>query len=545
MSDQGPSNNSRADLVAELEAREGTLQEVSDVISNTDQPFIDQVEELLAVVREAVGTEYATFSFVDDDTYVFEALDVPTDVELEVGTTVPLSELPNRKQVVETEQTLVIKDVEAAAPESADSTWGPACYLGTPVYTGEDVYGTFCFYGMSARDEEFSDWSVTVIELLSNWVSAELERREREQSIRDAKLQMEAAVEAGAVGTWEWNIPDDEFVTGPSFAKKFGVDPDAAREGVSLERFVTSIHEDDRERVERKIEGAIESCGEYEAEYRVWNHADELRWVLARGHVECADDGTPLMFPGALTDITERKKTEQQLEALNERLRATNERLEHFAHAASHDLQEPLRMVSSYLQLLEARHGERLDEEAHEFLEYAVNGADRMRDMIDGLLAYSRVETAGSEFESVDLNDVVADVQTDLQRSIEESGAEIIVEELPHVEGDIVQLRQLFQNLLENAIQYSGDEPPAIHISTEREGETEVVVSVSDEGIGIGPDNQDRIFEVFQRLHPRGELSGTGIGLALCERIVERHRGEMWVESELGEGSTFFVSLPT
>ncbi|QLD89556.1 PAS domain-containing protein [Natronomonas salina] len=545
MSDRASSTDSRVELLAELEDREGTLQQVSDVIANTDQPFIAQVEELLAVVREAVGTEYATFSFVDDTTYVFEALDAPTDVELEAGTSVPLSELPNCKHVIETEETLVIEDVEADAPELADSTWGIACYLGTPVYADDGVYGTFCFYGMNPRDEEFSEWDVTVIELLSNWLSAELERREREQSIRDAKLQMEAAAEAGAVGTWEWSIPDDEFVTGPSFAKKFGVDPDAAREGVSLERFVSSIHEEDRERVERKIDAAVESCGEYEAEYRVWNEAGERRWVLARGHVECADDGTPRTFPGALIDITERKKDEQLLKALNDRLRATNERLENFAHAASHDLQEPLRMVSTYLQLLETRHGDELSEEAHEFLGYAVDGADRMREMVDSLLAYSRVEGAGSRFTAVDLNDVIADVQTDLQQLIEESEGEVVVEELPCVEGDVNQLRQVFQNLLENAIQYSGDDPPHVHISVEAERESEVVVSISDEGIGIDSDDQDRIFDVFERLHPHGEHRSTGIGLALCERIVERHGGEIWVESEPGEGSTFFVSLST
>jgi PAS domain S-box-containing protein len=145
------------------------------------------------------------------------------------------------------------------------------------------------------------------------------EQKERERYLRDAKSRLEAATEAGAIGTWEWHIPEDEMVTGGLFARTFGVDPESAREGVSLDRFVSAIHENDRERVERKIEAAMETCGEYEAEYRVWNADDELRWVVARGHVEC-DDGEPVRFPGALTDITERKRTEQELEEQRKQL---------------------------------------------------------------------------------------------------------------------------------------------------------------------------------------------------------------------------------
>ena len=543
MSEEEAPSPSQKNPVAELERREAALQQISEVISETDRAFIDQVETLLEIARDAVGTEYATFSFVDDDTYVFEALDVPDEAEIQTGDAVPLAELPNCRHVVETEQTLVLADVAAEAPELADPTWGIACYLGAPVFDDDGVYGTFCFYGMEARDEAFADWDETFVELLSDWVSTQLQQREQYQSLHDTQLQMEAAVDAGAVGTWEWNIPEDQFVTGPSFAKTFGVDPDEASEGVPLEELVSSIHEDDRDRVMRKIEETVESCGEYEGEYRVWDDNDEIRWVIARGYVECDEDGNPLTFPGALTDITEQKRTEQELEALNERLRTSNERLEQFAYAASHDLQEPLRMVSSYLQLLENRYGDGLDDDAHEFLGFAVDGADRMRNMIEGLLEYSRVETQGDSFDPVDLNDVLVDVRTDLQQQIGEQSADITVEDLPRVNGDTDQLRQLFQNLLGNALEYSGNKPPRIHVSAERDGE-EWVIAVRDEGIGIESASQDRIFEVFQRLHSREEHAGTGIGLSLCERIAERHGGEVWVESEPGEGSTFFVALP-
>ena len=201
-------------------------------------------------------------------------------------------------------------------------------------------------------------------------------------------------------------------------------------------------------------------------------------------------------------------------------------------------------MVTSYLQLLEGRYADDLDEDAREFIDYAVDGADRMREMIDGLLAYSRVETRGDPFEPVELDDVLEDTRDNLQVQIEESDAEIAAAELPRVAGDESQLQQVFQNLLSNAIEYSGDESPAIRVTADRTGEM-WTISVQDNGIGIDPDDQDRIFEVFQRLHSREEHPGTGIGLALCRRIVERHGGEIRVDSEPGEGTTFSFTLPS
>ncbi|RKD97807.1 sensor histidine kinase [Halopiger aswanensis] len=241
----------------------------------------------------------------------------------------------------------------------------------------------------------------------------------------------------------------------------------------------------------------------------------------------------------------ELKRTEQRLEEAVTQLEASNEQLEQFAAAASHDLQEPLRMVTSYLQLLERRYGDDLDEDCTEFLEFAVDGAERMDAMIDGLLEYSRVDTQGDSFDAVDLDAVLEDVCTDLQFKIEETDATITRESLPTVEGDGRQLRQVFQNLVSNALEYSGDESPRVHVSAEREGvEGAWTISVRDEGVGIDPDEAHRVFGVFQRLHSADEQEGSGIGLALCERIVERHGGDIWVDSEPGEGSTFRFTLP-
>ena len=239
------------------------------------------------------------------------------------------------------------------------------------------------------------------------------------------------------------------------------------------------------------------------------------------------------------------QETVDQLETANEKLAESNERLEQFAYVVSHDLQEPLRMITSYLTLLEDRYDETLDEDGKEFIGFAVDGAERMQAMIDGLLELSRVETRGGTFEPVDLNEVLRKVLKNLEVQIAETDATVQVEELPHVEGDREQLDQLFQNLLSNALEYSGDEPPRVSVTAERDAGPKATISVRDEGVGIEPEDNERIFELFQRLHTQEEHSGTGIGLALCERIVERHGGEIWVDSEPGEGATFSFTLPT
>ncbi len=289
--------------------------------------------------------------------------------------------------------------------------------------------------------------------------------------------------------------------------------------------------------LEPALRGALEGeQGAVELEYA------DREWVV---YTVPITDTRGDVFAGVTMahDITERKEYQRRLEETVDRLEESNKRLEQFAYAASHDLQEPLRMVSSYLQLIEGRYANALDSDGREFLEYAVDGAERMRDMIDGLLAYSRVETQGEPLEPVALETVFDDVLEDLQLRLEETDAALEVGELPRVEGDASQLRQVFQNLLSNALEYSGDEPPRVRVDAERRGE-DWVVSVHDEGIGIDPDDQDRIFEVFERLHGREAHAGTGIGLALCQRIVERHGGEIRVDSVPGEGATFSVVLP-
>lgn len=238
------------------------------------------------------------------------------------------------------------------------------------------------------------------------------------------------------------------------------------------------------------------------------------------------------------------REANEQLEALSSDLKTSNKRLEQFASTLSHDLREPLRMVSSYVQLLERRYGEDLDEEAQEYIEYAVNGADRMQSMIDSLLSYSRVTNEENRFEPTNAGTVLDDVLEDLQIRIEETDATVTADELPTVQANREQLEQVFRNLLENAIQHSGDEPPEIHVDAVEDGDW-WQFSVRDEGVGIDPAYQDQIFEMFEQIDSDDDNSGTaGMGLALCERIIEHHGGDIWVESDPGEGTTFKFTLP-
>jgi len=248
-------------------------------------------------------------------------------------------------------------------------------------------------------------------------------------------------------------------------------------------------------------------------------------------------------FVAVFEDISVRKQSEERLRSLISKLSAANRDLSQFAYVASHDLQEPLRMISSYLQLLSSRYSGHLDKDADEFIGYAVDGANRLQRMINDLLAFSRVGTRGKPFAKTDVGVVLNLALTNLEVAIEESDAKITYGNLPTVDADEGQLLQLFQNLIENAIKFRSDKPPAIHVSAER-GEGEWVFSVKDNGIGIDPKYRDRLFVIFQRLHSAAKYPGTGIGLALCKRIVERHSGRIWVESELGKGSTFRFTIP-
>ena len=284
--------------------------------------------------------------------------------------------------------------------------------------------------------------------------------------------------------------------------------------------------------------GRVMRNGTSRGELKLLHKSGEERWWFV-----AAVKLSETRVLGYTNDITERKRAEEKLKLTLDDLGRSNEELEQFAYVASHDLQEPLRMVSSYTQLLARRYQGQLDAKANEFIAYAVDGANRMQGLINDLLAYSRVGTRGKAIEPTDCTAVLDQALANLKAAIEKSGAVVTHDPLPTVMADNLQLIQLLQNLIGNAIKFHVEKPPCIHVSAEQKG-NEWVFSVRDNGIGIDPQYAERIFIIFQRLHTREEYPGTGIGLAICKKIVERGGGRIWVESELGKGSTFYFTIP-
>jgi light-regulated signal transduction histidine kinase (bacteriophytochrome) len=236
------------------------------------------------------------------------------------------------------------------------------------------------------------------------------------------------------------------------------------------------------------------------------------------------------------------REANAELEVQARELTRSNEELQQFAYVASHDLQEPLRMISSYTQLLARRHGDKLDGDAREFMAFIVDGAARMKQLIEDLLEYSRVGTRGRDLEPVESGGALDRALANLRAAREASGARVTHGPMPAVHADPAQLAQLFQNLVGNAIKFRGDDPPRIHVQCETHPAS-WSFTVRDNGIGLDPQFAERIFMMFQRLHGKDEYPGTGIGLAICKKIVERHGGRIWVDSQPGRGATFGFTI--
>lgn len=255
------------------------------------------------------------------------------------------------------------------------------------------------------------------------------------------------------------------------------------------------------------------------------------------------ENGNVTEILGVTRNISQRKKDEEIRDELILELNKSNKDLEQFAYVASHDLKEPLRMISNYMQLLAKNYKGKIDERADSYIGYAVDGAMRMNALINDLLIYSRVSSKAREFEPVDLSIIIEEVLRDLQLTIEENKAVVNYYDLPSVMADDMQIKQLFQNLIQNAVKFRNSSNPQINITSERKGK-EWLIKVSDNGIGMDPQFSERIFVIFQRLNEREKYPGTGIGLAICKKIVEHHGGRIWVESQPGQGSAFFFTLP-
>lgn len=292
-----------------------------------------------------------------------------------------------------------------------------------------------------------------------------------------------------------------------------------------------------------KLSAGTRIIGSGNLDYKVANkHKDEIG-ELSRAFDKMTSDlkNTTASRDELNKEIVLREEEEEELKRVSEELARSNQELEHFAHIISHDLREPLRAVSGFVELLKMRYKDKLDEKANEYIEFAFNGTAIMRNMILGLLEYSRVQSQGNTFSSVDTNQVVNTAITNLSTSIADNKAEISVDKLPTVDGDESQLIRLFQNLIHNSIKFKNKEVPKIHIGCQRQ-DGHLLFTVKDNGIGISEYFKEKIFTIFQREH-KNDRPGDGVGLAVCKRIVERHNGKIWVESEQGKGTTFYFTI--
>ena len=292
---------------------------------------------------------------------------------------------------------------------------------------------------------------------------------------------------------------------------------------------------------EKFIKSIFEGVNQEGFDFRLNRSIGDHIWIHIEGTLIEIEEQKLIQF--IMQDITERKRSEQLLRESLEDLAKINTELEQFTYIASHDLKEPLRMISSFTQLLEKRYKDKLNEDANDFISFITDGVARMQDLINSLLNYSRIGKNYKEFEKVDLNDVLKDVIDNLKPLINETNAEVLYDSLPSLFIDRYQLLQVFQNLISNAIKFHGKEPPQVHVSARPDNQY-WVFSVCDNGIGIDPKDFERIFIIFQRLHAKDDYDGTGIGLAICKKIVEQYRGKIWMESEVGKGSTFYFSIP-
>lgn len=361
---------------------------------------------------------------------------------------------------------------------------------------------------------------------------------ESERRFRRIAERFEIAMENGKIGTWEWNIKTNEVTLDERTCKIFKMG--ACNLSITLEEFENVLHPDDVEQLRSCIRNSFETGKDFECVYRL--KEGDQNFISSRAIVTSDPSGAYETMMGVCFDVTGMKKdADQALLRLNEELKRSNQDLQQFAYVASHDLQEPLRMVASFTQLLSQRYGDKLDEDAREYIQYAVGGAKRMYELLNGILAFSRVNTRGGSFRTTDMNEVLKKVSANLSLLIDEKGAIIRKSSLPVIIADETQMIMLLQNLIENAMKFNL-ERPVVTVNYNKTGGYHII-SVSDNGIGIAPEYHEKIFRIFQRLHTT-EYKGTGIGLAVSKKIVDRHQGRIWVESIPGRGSTFLFSIP-
>ena len=360
-----------------------------------------------------------------------------------------------------------------------------------------------------------------------------------QEKLQESREDLNRAQAVAHIGSWRLNVQKNELTWSDENHRIFGIPPGKP---MTYETFLGSVHPEDREHVDREWMAALK--GEpYDIEHRIIVDGT-VKWVRERAELEFNPEGQLLGGFGTTQDITERKQAEETLKTTLSDLERSNQELEQFAYISSHDLQEPLRKIANFSDMLVHQYQGRLDEQAERYFGYITDGTKRMQSLINDLLNYSRVGRAELPLIQASLEEILKGTLNDLHVQIKENHAEISHDPLPTLKVNPQQMGQLLQNLLINAIKFHGDQPPRIHLSARQESK-EWVIAVRDYGIGFDHKYAGGIFKVFKRLHTQEDYPGTGIGLAICQKIVERHGGRIWAESELGRGATFYFTIPS
>jgi len=363
-------------------------------------------------------------------------------------------------------------------------------------------------------------------------------RKQAEIRLREAQERLHIALEGSNVGIWELNLITGEMIWDERLERMFGLTPGSFDKRYNS--FEELVNEEDQGLLQKALVDATQNGLPYETIFRIKRNK---KHISSKAVINRFENDKPSGLIGVCFDITTwREETHKLVMKLNDELLRSNKELENFAYIASHDLQEPLRMVSMFTELLARRYADKLDETGMEYIRFAADGANRMHQLLIDLLTYSRIHTKSKEFTLTDPSMIVNNVLNNLSLKIREKDALIHVNMLPAVYADETQMTQLLQNLVSNAIKFN-NERPVIKISA-KEYRSHYCFSVKDNGLGIDPQYFDKIFQIFQRLWSRDKFEGTGMGLAICKRIVERHGGKIWVKSELEKGSTFYFTIP-
>lgn len=574
------------DAEAALLESEERIRALYEVASEPNLSFEQQIENVLKVGCEKLALSMGIVSQIEAENYIIKSVYAP-DTDLKAGTQFDLK----------TTYCSIVLEANRpfATHHMAQSKWhNHPCYknfqletyIGVSLNVSGKKYGTLNFSSPKMREMPFTQADLDFVQLVGQWISTTLERQHTTEMLATQIRQQKALLNISRV-IQELKHPQDLEQVTQTFAKQLN-DLNIAFDSLSIHRLVDEEHcifenhmltdqnqytyssvprpgiykeWKDKKVIYRKDIASPEFQEGLPSQYLKNN--PELRSILqipfengtvalrstkphafSESEIELIKSNIEALSVGILRtqDLESIATRNQELEKATAELSRSNQELEQFAYVASHDLQEPLRVITNYLQLLDRRFGKELNESAHTYIDRVIGGATRMKTLIQDLLSYSRVTTKAQPFESVDLSRVFQDIKSDLELVISETHAQITNDPLPHLKADKTQIKQLFQNLISNAIKFQKDQIPEIHISA-TETDTHYQFAVSDNGIGIEPQFAERVFVIFQRLHTREEYQGTGIGLAICKKIVERHDGQIWLEPNTEQGSTFSFTI--